>query len=245
MSSSSVGPVRKEDSIYRDETGFDESFRIDVDFSKLELVERLKDSEASSIFHVNYCGEPRVLKVFHNNGDPGYASDHIRDLDRSRCEIRAYCRLKRFKICDAGFVPQFYGYMLAINPTSWAPHLDAFQHDTGLPCAVLMEYLPNVLLMNCVTYTKVRMEKAAIGIRKIHSALIEHNDCYPKNIVIIPGNQEKVLWIDFDVAIVYPNDAYVGERERGYMEFEAKVVESFGRKLVCYPRTYQHLLLQI
>lgn len=63
MSSTFVGSVGKEDSIYRDEIGFDECFKIDIDFTKVEFKETLKTSEASSIFYINYCGEPRVLKV--------------------------------------------------------------------------------------------------------------------------------------------------------------------------------------
>lgn len=172
---------------------------------------------------------------FHNNQDPGYAGDGVRDLNRTRCEIRAYCRLKRFKISEGGFVPMFYGYTLAINPTSWRPHLDAFEGDNDLPSGILMEYLPNPVSMNCVTYTQERFEKVNMGIRQIHSALIEHNDPYPKNVLIVPGDPERIVWIDFDVAIVYPDETYLGERERGWMEFETRCVESCGLMLVYFP----------
>lgn len=144
----------------------------------------------------------------------------MRDLNRARCEIRAYCRLKRFGVCDSGYVPEFYGYMLAVNPASWAPHLGPFQHDSGLPSAILIEYLPQPLVLNCITYSKKRMQKAAIGIRQIHSALI------------VPGDPERVIWIDFDVTIVYPNSTYIGDRERSWIEDESLCVEGFGIKLV-------------
>ena len=172
---------------------------------------------------------------FHNNGEPGYADDGVRDLNRARCEIRAYCALKQSGICDGGSVPQFYGYTLCLNPTAFSPYLDAFQKDTDHPSAILLEYLPNPLLMNCVTYTKERMAKAVEGIRRVHLALVEHNDPYPKNIVIVPGDgeTERVLWIDFDVAIAYPDRSCIGERERGWIEWETGCVEDFGRMLVC------------
>jgi hypothetical protein len=93
-------------------------------------------------------------------------------LNRARSEIRAYCSLKRFGICDEGYVPQFYGYTLSLDPNVHSPHLDVFLRDAGRPSAILMEYLPNPLLMNCVTYSKERMAKAAVGIQKVHSALI-------------------------------------------------------------------------
>jgi hypothetical protein len=248
-------PLGPENTIYRDETGFDENFKIDIDFAEMELIAVLKESEASSIFHVNYNGGPRVLKVvcafsmstlsfstflmmriqFHNNKDPGYASDGVRDLNRARCEIRAYCSLKRFKICDGGSVPKFYGYMLAVNSTSWKPHLDLFERDIALPSVILIEYLPNPVPMNCVTYSKERFEKVNIGIQQIHLALIEHNDPYPKNVLIVLGDSERIVWIDFDVAIVYPDESYIGEKQRGWIEFETSCVESCGRMLVCSP----------
>lgn len=132
-------------------------------------------------------------------------------------------------------MPQFYGYTLSLDPTAFAPHLNAFQDDTDFPSAILMEYLPDPLPMNCVTYTEERMAKAVKGIQQIHSALIDHNDPYPKNIQIVPGDPERVMWIDFDVAITYPDSTYVGDRERRWIEIETKRVESVGVKLVGVP----------
>ncbi|EEH19928.2 hypothetical protein PABG_02187 [Paracoccidioides brasiliensis Pb03] len=220
-----------EGTIYEKEKGFDANLRIEIDPTKIRFIKELKRSEASSIFHVNYDGKPLVLKVFHNDEDVGYADDGVRDLNRARCEIRAYCTLKKSGMCDQGYVPQFYGYALSLNLAAHAPHLDAFQRDTGLPSAILMEYLPNPLLMNCITYSKERMAKAVNGIEQIHSALIEHNDPYPKNILIVPGDPERVMWIDFDVAITYPDSTYIRDRERAWLEIETRRVESIGVKL--------------
>ncbi|KJF61425.1 uncharacterized protein CIMG_11033 [Coccidioides immitis RS] len=208
-------PRGPEGTIYEKEKGFDDNLRIEIDPTKIKFIKELKGSEASSIFHVKYDGNPRVLKVFHNSEDAGYADDGVRDLNRARCEIRAYCSLKRSGICDQGHVPQFYGYTLSLNPAAHAPHLEAFRHEGGLLSAILIEYLPNPLLMNCVTYSKDQMAKAVDGIKQIHSALVEHNDPYPKNILIVRGNPERVMWIDFDVAITYPDSTYIGDRERG------------------------------
>ncbi|EGC41761.1 conserved hypothetical protein [Histoplasma capsulatum var. duboisii H88] len=139
MSDTFLESIGKEDTIYCDEAGFDDNFKLNIDFAKMEFEETLNVSEASSIFHVNYCGEPRVLKV-----------------------------------------------------------------------------------------------KAVIGIQKVHSALVEHNDPYPKNILIVPSDQcdqERVIWVDFDIAIVYPNDTYIEKKGRSWIEFETEVVESFGQLL--------------
>ncbi|KMP10195.1 hypothetical protein CIRG_09876 [Coccidioides immitis RMSCC 2394] len=58
-----VGLIKKANTIYG-ETGFD-SFKINIDFEKVEFVETLRSSEASSLFHISYCGKVRVLKIFH------------------------------------------------------------------------------------------------------------------------------------------------------------------------------------
>lgn len=95
-----------------------------------------------------------------------------------------------------------------------------------------MEYLPDPQEMNSVTYSPERMEKAIMSMRQVHRALIEHVDSYPKNILIIPGNPGRVMWIDFDVAITYPDETYIGEQEQELLDFETEVVESFGSNLL-------------
>ncbi|OAT12442.1 hypothetical protein BDBG_07780 [Blastomyces gilchristii SLH14081] len=193
-------PRGPEGTIY-EASGFDDDLRIEIDPTKIKFIKELKTSEVSSIFHVNYDGMPRVLKVFHNDEDAGYADD------------------------------EFYGYTLSLHPTALVPHLDAFQHDAGLSSAILMEYLLNPLIMNCITYSKERMAKAVKDIQQIHSALVEHNDPYPKNIMIVPDDPERVVWIDFDVAITYPDSIYIEDREHGWIEIETRRVESVEVKL--------------
>ncbi|EEH42768.2 uncharacterized protein PADG_07588 [Paracoccidioides brasiliensis Pb18] len=146
-------------------------------------------------------------------------SEHIAALNGSKHVIMTLC-------------PVFYGFMLAIDIANCTPHLDAFRHDAGLPSSILIEHLPKPLVMNCVTYSKERMQRAVIGIQQVHSAFIEHNDPYPKNILIVPGHLERVVWVDLDVAIAYPNDIYIGKNGRSRIEFETEVVKSFGQLLV-------------
>ncbi|OJD11089.1 hypothetical protein AJ78_08074 [Emergomyces pasteurianus Ep9510] len=66
-----VESIRKDDTIYRDETGFDNSFRIHIDFARVEFVETLKESGTLSIFYINYYKKSQILKVFHNIRDSG------------------------------------------------------------------------------------------------------------------------------------------------------------------------------
>ncbi|EFW15389.1 conserved hypothetical protein [Coccidioides posadasii str. Silveira] len=85
---------------------------------------------------------------------------------------------------------------------------DAFTHDSGFLSAILMEYLPSQLLMNCLIYCKKWMARAVYGIQQIHSG---YNNPYHKNILIvlvlwISGSLDLWdLWIDFDVVITYPS----------------------------------------
>lgn len=52
-----------EGTIYEKEKGFNDNLRVDIDPTKIKFVKALKESGTSSIFHVNYDTEPRVLKA--------------------------------------------------------------------------------------------------------------------------------------------------------------------------------------
>ena len=57
-------------------------------------------------------------------------------------------------------VPQFHGYTLSLDLDAFTPRLDASKRYTGVPSAVLLKCLPNPLVMNSVTYSDERMDKA-------------------------------------------------------------------------------------
>lgn len=86
--------------------------------------------------------------------------------------------------------------------------------------------------LNCVNYSTHRFRKAMIGMKAIHSALIHHNDIYPKNILIVPSTPERVVWIDFDVATTFPHRESMGCQELKYCDYEDALVASFGELLV-------------
>ncbi|EDN08737.1 predicted protein [Histoplasma mississippiense (nom. inval.)] len=85
--------------------------------------------------------------------------------------------------------------------------------------------------LNCVNYSTHRFRKAMIGMKAIHSALIHHNDIYPKNILIVPSTPERVVWIDFDVATTFPHRESMGCQELKYCDYEDALVASFGELL--------------
>lgn len=167
---------------------------------------------------------------FHNNGDPGFA-DNGRDLNRFRCELNAYKNLIKHRVCERGFVPYFYGHIDQIDPSAFRPALQHFVGDKLYPRAILLEYLPNAESLNCENYSDSRYHQAIDGMKQIHNAHVHHRDIYPKNILIVPGAEERMVWVDFDVATTFSN---AGPDEQRYSEYEEALVAGFGDALVCF-----------
>ncbi|OAX79916.1 hypothetical protein ACJ72_05759 [Emergomyces africanus] len=187
-------------------------------------------SQASSVFEIEVHGIRYAMKLFHDNGDPGFTKKG-RDLNRFRCELNAYRNLHAFGVCERGFVPRYYGYIDRFGEIR-APQLNAFANDRYRPRAILLEYLSGAEELNCVNYSTHRFREAMIGMKEIHSALIHHNDIYPKNILIVPGTPERVVWIDFDVATTFPHRESMSCQELEYCAYEDELVASFGELLV-------------
>ncbi|KAK2804854.1 hypothetical protein FQN51_001496 [Onygenales sp. PD_10] len=208
--------------------------------SDLSITQLIHSSDSSKIFLVKRQGAKYCLKVFHINKDPGLTPKG-RDLCRHRCEIEAYKLLSAAGICEQGFVPKLHAIFEDIDPLTptLSPHLNAFLGDLHHPCAILLEYLPHAEPLNCENYSKDRIQKTIMGIQAIHRARVVHNDPYPKNVMIVPGtasngSDERVVWIDFDIALNYGSEK-VGGRiqydESSEIEYEERIVESFGECL--------------
>lgn len=166
------------------------------------------------------------INQFPNHGDLGFESNG-RDMCRFRSEATAYQTLKASGYAS-GYIPDFYGCAV-VDPTQFLPHLDAFLGDKYFPNAVLMEYLPNPKPVTSVTYEE-RMKMAVEG---IHYGLVEHNDPYPRNIMIVQGDPDRVLWIAFDMSVTYA--AVSGSITKNMLEnfkFESDYVLEYGLCLV-------------
>lgn len=130
-------------------------------------------------------------------------------------------------------VPYYYGYIDRLDPAMFQPHLRHFKDDIHSPRAILLEYLQDTEELNCVNYSDGCLQAAIVGLRAIHSALIHHRDVYPKNIIIARGNKGRVVWIDFDVAVTFPNKESMDSQAEEYCNHEIELVKSFGELLVC------------
>ncbi|PIG83217.1 hypothetical protein AARAC_010773 [Aspergillus arachidicola] len=178
------------------------------DPSSLRIGKELKSSEASSIFEVELRGHRYAMKVFHDNGI-----------------------LHSFGVCEQGHVPYYHGYIDRLDPARFQPHLNHFMNDSHAPNAILLEYLEDTEELNCVNYSDDRLQAAIVGLRGIHSALIHHRDVYPKNILIVRGPPERVVWIDFDVAVTFDSTKPMGCQADEYCNFKIELVKSFERLL--------------
>ncbi|RAK76480.1 uncharacterized protein BO72DRAFT_477979 [Aspergillus fijiensis CBS 313.89] len=183
----------------------------------------LQSSDASSIYKVrlNMPDRPYTwktntdqVKKYHDNGDPGY-SKKGRDLNRFRCELKAYKNLRLHGVCQNGVVPTL-------------SHLNHSENDVYKPKAVLLEYLPDAEGLNCLNYSDERFEIAIRGLDNIHRAHVLHHDVCPKNILVVPGNPERVVWVDFDVAMTYLDAQTMATQAGEYCEFETDLAQSFG-----------------
>ncbi|KAI9824125.1 MAG: hypothetical protein M1819_001080 [Sarea resinae] len=167
------------------------------------------------------------MKVYHDSGPPPSFVRKDREYNIYVCEMKAYRRLKERGICEKGIVPQFYGSIEQIRPKLWQPNLDMFAEDKYLPSAILIEYIPDMRMLDLATYTPKRMEKFIDGLKAIHEALVLHQDAKPHNMMVVPGDPDRVLWIDFDRAETYDEDRITPE-QREWIDHEARTVEELA-----------------
>ncbi|QKX56839.1 uncharacterized protein TRUGW13939_03946 [Talaromyces rugulosus] len=195
-----------------------------MDFSKIHIIRQITCSDASSIFEVDLDGQKYALKVFHDNGDPGF-TENGRDLNRFRCEFNAYKKLLTSDVCARGYVPKFYGCINRMDPAAFHPALQHFAQDKLQPRAILLEYLENAKSLNCVNYADALYPQAIEGMKEIHIAGVHHRDIYPKNLLLIRGNPDRLVWIDFDVATTFTD---FGPEQLTRCDHEIALVKGFG-----------------
>lgn len=124
-----------------------------------------------------------------------------------RNELLAYRRLSAQGLCDKGVVCQFYGCMAGLDPALNESWLRPFVNDAFRPCAIFLEYIPNLLQINSETYTKERWQRATEVQNDILRAGVLQQDIHYNAMVAVDGNSEdRVIWLDFDWAKTYDQD---------------------------------------
>jgi len=185
-----------------------------MDVSKILFKQQLHCSSFSAIF-------------LHHSGPKEYQDSNHRELNIHTCESTAYERLRQYGLCDRGIIPQYYGTIENLDPKLYQPHLNDFLEDEYPPKAILLEYIPNMQMLYWTNYTKKRMDNFIKGLQKIHEALVEHSDVYPRNMMIVEGDPERAIWIDFDRAQTFDPDN-VTEKQNEWIEFEKELVADIG-----------------
>lgn len=121
-------------------------------------------------------------------------------------EAKAYRRLKDAGLCKQKIVPDFYGTITNILPTS-IPELIDFHQDKLPPNAILIEYVHGMRPLDLSNFSNDRMAKFQSILNTLHELGINHGDVYPRNMMIVAASQEvedRVLFIDFDSAQLSP-----------------------------------------
>lgn len=181
--------------------------------------------------HSSDIANLKTLYQFHYQ-DLTDAPDIDRDLDLFRCESRAYARLKGHGLCEKGHIPDFYGVIKDIDPQSWGweQHFECFIEDLKRPNAILIEYIPNMRMIDLSNFSEERVQKLRDILTEIHSASVYHADHYPRN-MMVQNDSNRVLWIDFDRAQTFNPDSITPEQQE-WMEFEGLYIDEYVCEIV-------------
>ncbi|OJJ97559.1 hypothetical protein ASPACDRAFT_45652 [Aspergillus aculeatus ATCC 16872] len=193
--------------------------------SEVTFLETFKEGESSLIFRVAVHGMDCVMKVFHEYTREEWDNP---DEEISMCmrEVTSYERLKAKGLCARGVIPDYYGYMTFTDLTLW-PNLHMFTDDELPPKAILIEYVPGMKQLELINYTKSRVETLRNVLSEINAAKILHSDIAPRNMMVCSGETERVLWIDFDLSRVFPEDEPLTEEQQEWFEDEAALMDEF------------------
>lgn len=165
---------------------------------------------------------------YHDRG-PSDCDPIDREVNLFVCESAAYQRMKAKGLCRRGIVPDFYGTITKIESTLW-PSLHMFVGDELPPNAILIEYVPDIQQISLSNFSKHRLEELRHILYEMHQIRILHGDSYPRNMVV-SGEQDRVLWIDFDSAQTFSED-FLSPRQEKWFKEEVEMMEYFVEALV-------------
>lgn len=147
------------------------------------------------------------------------------------CESTAYRRLKAKGLCKRGAIPDFYGTITKIQPNSW-PNLHMFAGDKLPPNAIFIEYIENMQPIGLANFSEHRLKELRQILDDIHHAQVLHGDPYPRNMMIVSGEHDRVLWVDFDSAQTFPEEKPLSHKQGMWFKEEVELIEYFSEALV-------------
>jgi hypothetical protein len=119
-------------------------------------------------------------------------------------ETAAYAYLRQAGV--EKFVPKFHGYDRR-TPAKWG--LPAIMgHRRGEFNGILLEWLEGGIALSEQNFSLRNVVDFIVGVNRIHSSGILHNDIYERNMIFIPETKRSV-WIDFSCTHVgYTEDIH-------------------------------------
>ena len=89
-----------------------------------------------------------------------------------------------------------------------------FLDDPLPPNAVLIEYVAEMHQIDLSTFSKSRLASLHAIFGEVHDAKVYHGDAHPRNIMVVSGKPDRVLWIDFDSAQTIPENKPITPRQQ-------------------------------
>lgn len=124
-------------------------------------------------------------------------------------------------------MPDFYGTVTNIEPQA-CTELRTFRKGPRPPKGILIEYILDLERIHLGNYTEARIRKLVDIMAEIHAVRVLHRDWHARNMAIArQGDEERILWIDFDRAQTLPLDRSLTETETKSFWVELELVKSF------------------
>ncbi|KAG5300740.1 hypothetical protein I7I48_00534 [Histoplasma ohiense] len=112
--------------------------------------------------------------------------------------------------------------MKILSPENVCPTLRHFVNDEYPPTAILLQYIPNMKELKWTEYDERRIQNFVGGLNAIHYALVFHDDLHPRDMMVVDGNPEMIIWLDFDRARTF--NGHLSERQKELIAFDKELV---------------------
>jgi hypothetical protein len=70
----------------------------------------------------------------------------------------------------------------------------------------------------------------------VHRAYVVQNDPYPRNVLIVPGNIDRVVWIDLTLPSIFASGRHLHLMDDNEATFKKQLLEGCGRLSVSSDR---------
>lgn len=109
-----------------------------------------------------------------------------------------------------------------------------FIDDKLPPSAVLIEYIPGMQQFDLTNFSEERMSTLSRALEEMHQVGVIHGDPMPRNMMIqtLSEGRERILWIDFDSSMTFPENVELTPRQATWVREEVEMVDYFAKAMV-------------